>query len=416
MFVLTPLLVHSLGNERYGIWLVLFSITNYFNLSSFGFGQTFIIELIKSKNKLKQINVLINTFFGSLLIFSATTLPVFLFIQYFLIGTVIKISPNYLSEATKSFWIIYLVFLTNFISQVFYNVLFARNKLSIRNFIEVSKVVLSFIGTWFAIQNGGGLVLVSMVTFLVTFLYVVALYIACRIDISFDLSFSYFSLSRFKKFLKPSLQFFVMGLSHQIIVHSYTILVSSLQSAALVVVYTVALRIPDTSMRLILKIADVKVPKITSLFHDGDWRALWLLHNRLFWITFFVSLGIGGLLLVWGPAVIYLWMGKDFEFNYILFAIFLFNMFMQCVVHVPGVFLQSMGMNKRASIFYVVGTPISIFLAWFLSKSHGLEGIAIGLSGVQILVQLCIIPEFYNLVKREFVKKGWALNLFQLKN
>ena len=104
MFLLTPSLIQHLGKEQYGIWLLLFGITNYFNLSSFGFGQTFTLELIKKQNRPKEVNRLINTLLFSLFIFAACTFPIFLIIQYNL--QIFKISAPMLPEASRSLWLI----------------------------------------------------------------------------------------------------------------------------------------------------------------------------------------------------------------------------------------------------------------------------------------------------------------------
>lgn len=415
MFVLTPALLKNLGQESYGIWLVFFGITNFFNLSSFGFGQTFTLELIKKQGKPREINKLVNTFLFSMLLFGMGTVPVFLLIQFFFLESIIKSSPALLAEASKGFWLIYLVFFLNFISQVPFNILFARHKLSLRNGIEMGRIILIFLASTIVLENGGGILKLSAATLIITLLYTIVLYVTSRYHLQYDLNYSHFSKKQFRQFLKPSFYFFLMGLSQQIIVQSYSILVASLQSAAYVVMYSIALRIPDTSMRLLFKFSDVKSPKITTLFHQNNWFGLWLLHNRLLWITFASTFGVTIFLMVLGPWVIELWIGNGFELNYVLFAVFSINMFAQCLVHIPGLFLQSMGIHQRASIFYVAGAPTSIFLAWYFSKKYGLEGIAISLSAVQLLVQLLIIPEFYSLVKRELDALKLKMSILQLK-
>jgi O-antigen/teichoic acid export membrane protein len=415
MFVLTPALVRNLGKESYGIWLVLFGITNFFNLSSFGFGQTFIIELIKKQDKLKEVNKLVNTFLFSMFLFGLGTFPIFLLIQFFLLGPIIKISSELLPEASKSFWLIYLVFFLNFISQLPFNILFARHKLSLRNGLEMFRIASVFLASIYVLKTGGGLLQLSSVTLLSTIVYTIALFVVSKYQMVYDLHYSHFSNKQFRRFLKPSFHFFLMGLAQQIIVHSYSILVSSLQNASLVVMYSVALRIPDTSMRLIFKFSDVKVPKITSLYHQRDWVGLWLLHNRLLWLTLGLA-AIGALGLVFfGPWIIDLWMGKDFGLNYFLLVVFTINMFALCVIHIPSVFLQSMGIHERSSIISMIGAPISIVAAWYFSKLYGLEGIAVALCGIQLLVQILIIPEFYSLVKNGLKEKNININPFLIR-
>jgi O-antigen/teichoic acid export membrane protein len=413
MFLLTPLLLRSLGNEQYGIWLLLFGITNYFNLSSFGFGQTFTLELIKKQKKRGEVNRLINTLLFSLFFFAAATFPLFIFIQYNL--GFFKISAALMPLASRSLWLIYGVFFLNFLSQMPFNVLFARHRLGLRNGIEIGRVLLNFFLSWLVLHRGGGIWELSMVSMLVAVLYATALLLAARYRFIFEIHFRHFSAELFRKFLRPSLHFFLLGLAMQVIVFSDSILVSSLESPALVAAYTIALRLPDVSMRLIFKIADVKAPKITTLFDGASWNNLWLLHNRLFWLSAAAAGVVAMLILLLGPAVVRLWIGPDFQLHYSLLVIFCFNMFTQAILHVPGIFIQSMGMHERASIFSMAGAVLSVAGAWYFSKSLGLEGIALSMCGTQFLVGLLVIPQFYHFVYLRLRDQGKSLNLFRLK-
>ena len=413
MFLLTPMLIRHLGNERYGIWLLLFGITNYFNLSSFGFGQTFTLELIKKQSRTTEVNRLVNTLLFSLFLFAAATFPVFLFISYNL--DFFRISPAMMPEASRSLWLIYGVFFLNFLAQMPYNVLFARHRLGLRNGIEIARVLLNFVLSFFLLRQGGGIWELSMASMFTAILYAMGLLLAARYGFPFSIHHRFFSGRLFKKFLRPSLHFFLLGLAMQVIVFSDSLLVSSLESPALVAAYTIALRLPDVSMRLIFKIADVKAPKITTLFDSASWHNLWLLHNRLFWLTSAASVTVAALLLLLGPSIIRLWIGPDFFLNKTLLVIFCFNMVTQAILHVPGIFIQSMGMHERASILSMAGAVLSVSGAWFFSKSLGLEGIALSMCGTQFLVGILVVPQFYRFVYFRLRDQGKSLNLFRLK-
>jgi O-antigen/teichoic acid export membrane protein len=187
----------------------------------------------------------------------------------------------------------------------------------------------------------------------------------------------------------------MLGIAMQVILFSDSILVSSLKSPILVTVYAYALRIPDVSMRFIFKIADVKIPKIPVLYDAGEWFKMWLLHNRLIWLTAAVSGFVCITLILFGGDIIHLWMGQDFMVNQSLIIIFSLNMFTQCVLHVPAIFIQSIGMHKRASILSMIGAPVAVVAAWYLSKTYGLEGIAFSMCAVQFLVGILVVPQFY---------------------
>jgi hypothetical protein len=63
----------------------------------------------------------------------------------------------------------------------------------------------------------------------------------------------------------------------------------------------------------------------------------------------------------------------------------------------------------------MIGAPISIGMAWWFSKSFGLEGIALAMCGTQFGVGLFVIPQFYIFIKEKLQLKNRQMNLFQLK-
>jgi O-antigen/teichoic acid export membrane protein len=357
----------------------------------------------------------VNTYLFSLVLFALGTFPFFILFQFFLLGPVIKISPTLLPDASRSFYLVYLIFFLNFIGQVPYNILFARHKLSLRNGLEMIRVGLGFVLSLWVLYTGGGIVQISAVTLLLTLFYVLLMFYFSRKTMSYHLHFQHFSKKQFKKFLRPSFHFFLLGVAMYIIVYSDGLLVSSLKSAALVALYTVALRIPDTSMRLIFKIADVKTPKITTLFSQQNWVQLWMLHNRLFWITFGASGLVTLALLSMGPALIRLWMGPGFELHYGLLLIFSLNMLTQCLMHIPALFLISMGMHERSSVLAMVFAPLSLGFAWLLSKNLGLEGIALAMCGTQFLVGLIAIPQFYSFMREKSKETNFRFSWFVVR-
>ena len=413
MFLLTPMLLHRLGNEQYGIWLLLFGITNYFNLSSFGFGQTFTLELIREHKPGKETNELINTLLFSLFLFAAGTFPIFLLIQHNL--DFFRISAGLIPLASKSLWLVYGVFFINFLSQMPYNILFARHRLGLRNGIEIGRIAINFVLSLLVLQNGGGILELSLVSMLMALLYAVSIGLAAWKLLPFKIAFQHFSRSLFRKFLRPSIHFFLLGLAMQVIVFSDSLLVSSLESPAMVAAYTLALRLPDVSMRLIFKIADVKAPKITTLFHNQSWKALLLLHNRLFWLSTLAAGLTASLLLLLGPFIVGLWIGGGFVLNRELLLIFCLNMFTQAILHVPGIFIQSMGMHERASILSMIGAVVSVLGAWYFSKSLGLTGIALAMCGTQFVVGILVIPQFYRFLFLQLRNAKESFSFIQIK-
>jgi O-antigen/teichoic acid export membrane protein len=412
MFLLTPFLKNNLGIEEYGIWIFLFTITNFFALTNFGFSQSFVLELIKEKSNPNQINRLINTLIGALIAFSAITLPIFLFVEW-RFEHIFNVSAHLIADSKLSFLFVYLSFLLTFLGQGFYNILFAFNQLDKRNALESTKVALNAALIFFLVKMGYGLVAISISYLLVNLAFYMALLIYSRQIIRFRLHPSLFDKSVFKRLLKPSFYFFLIGFSYQTIIYADTLFIPALIDAGQILYYTIAMRLPDFTMRLIFKISDVKAPKIADLKVQGRYYELLLLHNRLLWLTVAVAAPVALLLFFFGETIIHLWMGKDFLVRVDLLRIFTFNMFTQCVFHIVGIFLQSMALHKRSAVLNVAGVVLYLILIFTLTPTYGILGVCLATVITQFSIALGVVDQLYFFFRGNIHDK--KVTLFALK-
>ncbi len=414
MIILTPLLLTHLGKEGYGIWITLTAVVAYFSLSNFGFTQTFLIELIKNKGNERKANRLINTAFFSLLLFLVVTLPPFFLVQYN-IGPWFKLTESFVPDAQRAFAIVYGIFILNFLGSVFQQVIFGFGKLTQRNLMEALKLILNFGLTLLVIQTYEGLMPVLLVNFLTTLLYMAASVALAYKQVRFKIHLGHFHKPTFNRFLVPSMHFFVLGMSSQIILYSDSILISTLSGVSAVAFYAITFRIPDQCQRLIFKISDVKIPKITFLRSQGRYFELMLLHNRLLWLTVAIALPVAGLLILAGPWVIETWMSQRFEVDFWLLVIFTSSMVTQVLIHVEGVFIQSMELHKKMAWFTLAGAAFHILLAILLHHFIGLRGIALSFLVSQTIVGLSIVGQLHSFIGQN-LGEGRSFSFFKLRN
>jgi O-antigen/teichoic acid export membrane protein len=414
MFILTPILFSHLGKEGYGIWIALTAVAAYFSLSNFGFTQTFLIELIKNKDNPKKANRLINTAFFSLMMFLVVTLPPFLLVQYN-IGPWFKITEGFVPDAQRAFVIVYGIFILNFLGSVFQQVIFGFGKLTQRNLIEALRVLLNFGLTLLVIQTYKGLMPVLIINFLTTLIYLAAAVVLAYKQVRFKIHLGHFHKPTFNRFLVPSMHFFILGMSSQIILYSDSILISTLSGVSAVAFYAITFRIPDQCQRLIFKISDVKIPKITLLHSQGRYFELMLLHNRLFWLTVAIAFPVAAVLILAGPWVIETWMRQQFEVDFWLVVIFTSSMVTQVLIHVEGVFIQSMELHKKMAWFTLAGAAFHILLAILLHHFIGLRGIALSFLISQTIVGLSVVGQLYSFIGQN-LGEGRSFSFFKLRN
>ncbi len=108
-FFLTPFLIHQLGEERFGIWTLIFSIVTMTELADFGIGmsvQRFTAEYL-AHQAVEKISNLTNQAFTLVAMF-LVILSVPLFITDLLLPVAFKITPQLLTEAQWAMGILIL--------------------------------------------------------------------------------------------------------------------------------------------------------------------------------------------------------------------------------------------------------------------------------------------------------------------
>ncbi|WP_282134863.1 lipopolysaccharide biosynthesis protein [Seonamhaeicola maritimus] len=120
-FVLIPILIGSLGKEKYGIWVTIYAFINWLNIFDIGLGQGLKLKLTEafSKNKINEIKKLIGSTYYFVSVISGFLFLVFL-ISYVLFNwsNLLNINEVHSSETNYSIAILVFFFLLVFITKL----------------------------------------------------------------------------------------------------------------------------------------------------------------------------------------------------------------------------------------------------------------------------------------------------------
>jgi O-antigen/teichoic acid export membrane protein len=399
LLLLTPFTWHRLSQEELGIWTLLTTIITYFGLSNMGFLQSLVTELPKRRHDRHQLDKLISTVFFTLLGFSVVGLLA-AFVIYFGFEYFFKISSENVGVAKASFWPAYVTFLLMFMSSIFQNIMLSSAKIVEKNLLEIAKIILTNGLIFVLILMGHGLVAIMWATFAVTVLYCLGLYWQAKNTLPFTLSFGFYDKAIFRQLAKPSLYYFIIGIGYQIVFFSDNILIANLAGASFVAVYAFTYRIPDICLKLIMKITDMKLPKITVLNSEKRFGELLQIHNRLMLFTLAIAVPVCLGLILFGVDVLEFWLNDRNRFDPQIMWIFAVYMLIHTIIHVPSAFISGMGIHKRLSYFSLLEAVLNIGFSIFFYQRIGLAGIALGTLLASIPSLIFVLYEFYGYIYR----------------
>src|SRR5690242_11169452 len=164
-FFLSPYIIHRLGDEAFGLWFLVFSITGYYGLFDLGIRSSIVryVARYSATNDYEQLNRLINTAMASYGTVGILALLV-TFGGTFYVASIFHISPSFLSAAKLLFLMVGTAVSLGFPLGVFGGILEGLQRFYLLNFTSVSSTLLRAGLIVLALRHGGGLLTVALIT------------------------------------------------------------------------------------------------------------------------------------------------------------------------------------------------------------------------------------------------------------
>jgi O-antigen/teichoic acid export membrane protein len=374
---ITPYILNGLGKDQYGLWVLLNSIIIYFSLSSFGFTTTMLREISSCLNNHEKISKIVSVTFYSFVVFSLLVFLFFILI-YLNFDALFKIDDNLVEMAKGVFFITFLIFIFSFFASIYDNILFASNKLYIKNLLDIAKNILIAISSVLVVYLEYTIYEIALASFFITLLYLICVVLFSRKGVFYTISWDNFDLNIFKNMIRPSLHYFILSIAGLIIFNSDNIIIGAFISLSAVAVYSIGYKVVDTVQKLIFKIVDIFMPNIAVLYEKKEYETILKFHNKLMVISILFSIPIYLLLYFLNQWLLTLWVGSENVIEQEIMTIFILFSFVHVWVHVSAVFVAALGIHRETSYIALVEAFLNILLSIIFAEFYGLMGIALG--------------------------------------
>lgn len=386
--LLVPILIDSLGNEHYGVWLTLSSIFSWFAFFDIGLGNGMrnkVSEAI-AKDQLTLAKEYVSTTYAIVSLIFGVVIVVFLLINNFLDWqTILNIKIIAKDELLLITSVVFTLFLFRFIFQLVGVLYIANHKPSINNLFFTLGNLIAFIIVLFihSFSEGNILLYGTVITGVPLIILIIANIYA------FNFSF---------KFLSPSLKsiklhhvhlllglggkFFVIQLSAILLFSTANLFISQLFNANEVVVYNAAFMYYQMPIMVFSIIMSPIWSSVTEAYAREDFEWLNATLKRLNQLSYLFILGIIIMTFI-SPWVYQIWLGQRVKIplalsiSMALFAIL--NIYLSPYTS----FVNGIGKMKLTLIIVITGSLIYLPLAYVLSKTLN--------SSAGIVLATCIV-------------------------
>lgn len=394
-FLLSPFLVHSLGDTKYGIWSVISALTGYMALLDLGVSSA-MAKYVARYKALKDYHSLNRVIASGLTIMIVVGTLLVVFSPFIALAIVRLVGfDDSLADTVHTLILIGSLDICIFvITGVLVGSMYGFQRFEIINAVNLLVALLKAVLFYYALSNGYGLVAMGIVSLVGNILAGILLYVGLRKtepEVQINLVkteratvVSIFHYSRFT---------FLSMVAMQLVYYSDAFVIGYFMSAAAITYYTIPWSLSEYTNKLTLAIAQTFTPVFSQQDATQGNQEIYQTYvtGTKFMLLISNLLCVG--VLVLGYYFLSIWMGPVYaeKCSTVLSIMFFTQLVKGPQLLSYGILLATS--RHRIFSFYNFGfSLLNLVLSIFLIQRYGLVGVAIGTAITQIIFYGIITP------------------------
>lgn len=377
--VSVPFLIRGLGTERFGVLTIGWVIIGYFGLFDFGLGRA-LTKLVAERfgtRREAEIPELVWTALALMLVLGIAGALLLAVGSPWLVANVLRVSPGLEQETQRSFQLLSLSLPWVISSAGLLGTLEAGQRFGWVNAVRVPSVLFNYLAPLAVLPFSSSLVPVVVLLVVGRVLSWLAYLLAClhsypplrlRVAINWQRTGM---LARFGGWMTVS------NMVSPLMTHLDRFLIGALISMTAVAYYASPYEVVTRLWLIPAALMGVFFPAFAATF-STDRARTGVLFGRAVRIVFVAIFPLALLLVVWAPEGLRLWLGPEFELRSTVVLRWLaLGVFINCLAQVPFALIQGLGRPDITGKLHLAELPLYAVAIWMLSRSYGLEGVAI---------------------------------------
>ncbi len=403
-FLMTPFIVHSLGDVRYGIWSLIISVVGYLGLADIGLRRSItkhINQYLAQENQAKAQQVvstsLISLFFVSGFILLFSLIIAFYFHQLFS-----GVSEDYIFEIRVAFFLCAVELAVGLTISVFRRAMESFNRFDIVQFLLIGRLILRTIGVIVVLILHPTLIWLSVVSLASLILMAIALLGATfKIWPELRIRPPYFDRDIFREIIGFGLPTFFDNVSARIINYTDITIIGVLINVETVTIYSISLMMINYSQEFIKKISNIITPSIFKEAALGNNRNVQYLFLKTVNTSAYLCIPVIVGFTIFGTSFVNLWIGPKYREAAVVLSILVMTFFILPLREPAKLILLGYGVPKKVAFVssFEAAANLGLSIVLVLFSQYGIRGIAIGtvipafLSCVVLTIWSCRIIE-----------------------
>ncbi|HRK19362.1 MAG TPA: polysaccharide biosynthesis C-terminal domain-containing protein [Hyphomicrobiaceae bacterium] len=393
-YVLMPFNLNSLGNENYGIWLIISSITAYLFLLHLGVPMASVRELTQAialKDD-ERINRIVTSCGLLYLVFGVVVMLLGVPLYFFFVYTY-EIPLPVRGEARAAFVISLMQTGLAFIATMPYAILSAYESFVAKNVLmAIVLIVRTIVNIVLVLMYPSFITLGILMLIATVFEMVLAWGYIFRTYPVIRPRLSLFSMETVRGIFGFSIWVFLMALGSQLAFQTSPLIIGHYMTSADVP----SVAVPNSLMLILMQfvggIASVIMPVATNMQTTGDFATLRHVYFKWTKISLALSVCAGLFLVIFGPSFLKFWIGPSYtpESGAVLQILAASYMVFLPVRGVAVPVLMGLGHAKWPTIATLTAGVMNLGMSIALVGPYGLEGVAWAMAIPNVLLSVVL--------------------------
>jgi len=415
MFLLSPFIVHSLGNTAYGVWTIVMSLTGYLGLVEMGVRLSLgrHIAYYIGLGDDDSVNAVISTAMLVFVVCGIVILVASVVIAIFLSSLFIKIPPDLIPSARIVVFIVACNLWVSLLSASFNQILTARERFELLHATAVAVLLLRALGTVVVLSRGGGLIHLACVQLATSTAGAVCAYLLSRrVFRPLRIGRRLAAWSRLRELLGYGIWAFIGNTAEMLIYWTDVVIIGAVFGPAIVTFYSIPLMLIHYGNAVCFQVASVLGPRTVAAaarkeFTELRWLFVW--GSKA---VACVAIPVFVMYMVFGTHFITLWMGQQYAIGgTVLVYLAISQLVRLCAVLTRSVIASGFGHARIVAGLGIVQGVCNLILTLVLVLQFrmGLIGVALGTMVPMIVFEAPLVFIACRLIHMNIHKYLWQV-------
>jgi O-antigen/teichoic acid export membrane protein len=378
-FFLSPFVLHHLGDDAFGLWILIFSLTGYYGIFDFGIRSSLVryVSKFQATGDKEHLARLLNT---SLFIYTCLGLVLMVptVLGSFYVDRFFHIPTAFLHDAKILFFMVGTCIAVGFPLGMSGGILEGLQRFYLLNSTNIVGTLIRAALIIYFLHRGFGLLTVAFITMSMPLAMSAIRGVIAQRLVTVPYGWRYVDRESFKQVANYGSVTFMIIVAARLRFKSDAVIIGTFLSAAAITRFSIGSRLVDYAGETVSSLAQIFTPMASQFHATGDYdglRKIFISGNRA---CAFIMFPISVALIVMGKSVIEAWVGPRYISSYIILLIALIPATLYNAQTTSNRILFGMSMHKALATVVLIEGVSNIILSVALVRPLGIIGDTIG--------------------------------------